>query len=94
LLFLKYLRPHTPLHTSIPILHFQESRLGFKCNRGGLASYPENIPSEFSHSPVYMPSWLTGLNHTNLEPTRHDIDKYCHMVVETQFMFDKPTAGG
>jgi hypothetical protein len=24
-----------------------------------LASYPENVPSEFSHSPVYMPSWLT-----------------------------------
>jgi hypothetical protein len=54
LLFLKYLRPLTPLDTSIPILHFQESRLGFKCNRGGLASYPENVPSEFSHFPVLM----------------------------------------
>jgi len=60
LLFLKYLRPLTPPDTTIPILHFQEYRPGFKYNRGGLASYPENVPSEFSRSPVYMPSWLTA----------------------------------
>jgi hypothetical protein len=67
LLFLKYLRALTPLHTTIPILHFQEFRPGFKCNRGGVVLYPENVPSEFSHSPVYMPSWLTAWHHSNLD---------------------------
>lgn len=67
LLFLKYLRPLTPLDTSIQILLFQESRLGFKCNRGGLASYPENVSSEFSRSPVNMPSWLTAWHYSNLD---------------------------
>jgi hypothetical protein len=32
---------------------------GIRVQPWGLASYPENVPSEFSHSPVYMPSWLT-----------------------------------
>jgi hypothetical protein len=41
-----------------------------------------------------MPSWLTGRNHTNLEPTRRGTDHYRHVVVKSQFMFEKTTAGG